>query len=586
MEETNLSVPKAPNPMPETPNDDANSTGKKMLTGAAKGAAAAGAKTSATALIADGTTKAAAAAGHSFINTLANAASHVVNGIQSGLHAVGHFFGGAASAVGNFFGGAAAAASTTATSIATAVTVGVTSIASAGVIAPATNKVALVSDFAISEECKTTAGSSSNGENGGSGGGSTASGAELQKNAYIIYNTLKGWFANNGSANAENQAWGVLANIYRECGYNPANIEYSGTIGPTDYDALGNYHRGFGLVQWTSEWQKNHEHLPQEQWPCYIIAQYFKANNMPWNALQSQLQLLTNGNDPFYGNMVTYINSTGSSSDVECDINFLNNYEKPADGPRADRTKNAAKDVATVKSDVSHYTSTGEDDNMVTDILANAANMAAGTGSSAGVTTFESNENCYSNKKYDNSTIAKAAVSFAWPTESDSHNDGTAKYISVHKAIMQGDTVYRACDRVVSLAILWSGSDDDILNHGSVVGLHSYFMSSDKWEKIGPIEFGEDGLPTNCQPGDILLVTPEERGSKSGHVVVYTGNEAIKEIFPEADSRMNMVSGSIGDEKKGRSAGCGTCSKTNDFVKYSIYRCVKPDNSPKYKNVN
>ena len=48
------------------------------------------------------------------------------------------------------------------------------------------------------------------------------------------------------------------------------------------------------------------------------------------------------------------------------------------------------------------------------------------------------------------------------------------------------------------------------------------------------VQFDDNGMPTNCEPGDVLIVTAEERGKEHGHVVVYVGNETIKQFYPDA----------------------------------------------------
>ena len=63
---------------------------------------------------------------------------------------------------------------------------------------------------------------------------------------------------------------------------------------------------------------------------------------------------------------------------------------------------------------------------------------------------------------YDNSSIASAAASYAYPTKDGGKgNNGTPLYVRVHDNVFPGDTIYQSCDRSIACAIRWSGSDDD-----------------------------------------------------------------------------------------------------------------------------
>lgn len=172
----------------------------------------------------------------------------------------------------------------------------------------------------------------------------------------------------------------------------------------------------------------------------------------------------------------------------------------------------------------------------------------------------------------DNSTIAAAAVAYAWETEDMGHNDGTDLYIDVHKAMWGGDIYYRSCDRSVMTAVKWAGADD--LNNivaGGCGNLMQYFDSHpDLWQNLGTVESNMGDL----QPGDIFI--------HSGHVVMYVGNEAVQAKYP--GSTAEMVSGSIGSAGAGhpseshdaRSPGCGPLSSYytggDSRGSYTVYR--------------
>lgn len=540
MGDTNVSVPKA----------------------AAASAASSGAQTGASMAAVDGAAKGVAAAGGNAVNGFAGAlqaaGNFVSNTVGAAVNAVSGAISNAVGAVTNLVGGVASAATTMFTTIATAVTVGVTAITGIGVVATP-NNIAVISDAPL-DDCATIAAGSSAGEAGALGS------AEQCRNAYIIYNTLYNWLVNNGETNAENQAYGILANMYRECGYNPASLESGQIIASTDYSSLSAHKKGIGLVQWTN--------LGAE------LATYFETNSLPWDALESQLRLFIDGNDPLFARTVEYANTSDEMSDTQCDIKFLTLYERPAAEYVTQRTNEAAQDIAKVRLDVQHHASTSPtgDDAIVTDLLTYAASLTAGAGEGAGLTTHQSNANCYEIGKYDNSSIANAAVSFAWKTTSQSYNNGTAKYIQVCNNIHGANVYYKACDRAVTAAVAWSGSDDDMATCWGVQGIYNHVTTSDKWTTVGKVQFGADGLPTNCEPGDILLVTAADRGKEHGHVVIYVGNETIQEFYPGSDGTANCVSASF-DE---RSAACGTFANSTDHAKYTVYRCTNTEKSTKY----
>lgn len=542
MEDTNVSVPKA----------------------AASSAAASGVQSGTGAIVGDMAAKGATAAGQangllgaiqSIGNMIGNAVGNVVGTITN---AIGNAFSAVTSFVGNMFGGAAAGVTTTMTTVATAATVGVATVTGVGAAA-SPNNIAVISDAPI-DDCATMA--------QGSSDGSGALGSAGQcRNAHIIYNTLYSWLTTNGETNAENQAYGILANMYRECGYNPASLESGQTIGSTDYASLRNHNKGIGLVQWTNQ--------------GVALADFFERMEIPWDALDSQLKLFISGNDPLYERTVEYTQVSDEMSDTECNIKFLVLYERPKAEYVADRTNESASDIAKVRLDVSHHVSTSEDETMITDILTYGADLTTGMGEGAGLTSHQSNVNCYNIGKYDNSSIAKAAVSFAWETSDQSYNNGTEMYIRVCDNIHGASAVYKACDRCVTAAVAWSGSDDDMATAFSVQGIYDHVSTSDKWKNMGLVQFGADGLPTNCEPGDVLLVKAEDRpGYDCGHVVIYVGNETIKEFYPNADSNANMVSASLGE----RSAACGVFANSDDHARYTIWRCINTEKSTTYAN--
>ena len=185
---------------------------------------------------------------------------------------------------------------------------------------------------------------------------------------------------------------------------------------------------------------------------------------------------------------------------------------------------------------------------------------------------------CLNGNIFDNSSLANAAVSFAWPTKDQSHNNGTNLYQTVHDGIWPRDLIYKACDRCVAMAVLWSGTDDNYPT-GTPQQL-SYLQSSGKWELVGM----SDSLSIDdLAPGDIFV--------RNGHTWVYVGTEAIEKAYTgEATPGSDSVSASLND----RSAACGPDTSHcrgnggKDYENkgpYYVFRCISPDNSDTYTHI-
>lgn len=184
---------------------------------------------------------------------------------------------------------------------------------------------------------------------------------------------------------------------------------------------------------------------------------------------------------------------------------------------------------------------------------------------------------CVNANLYDNSSIANAAVSFAWPTRDQSYNDGTSLYqIVVNNTLGRGR--YKDCGYCVASAVRWSGSDDTY-PVGTSEQLR-YLNSSSKWEFVGAANLlSKDDLV----PGDIFVL--------AGHTFIYTGEEAISGAYgDEATAGADSVSASLNE----RSAGCDT-STTSILARngddwegrgiYQVFRCSNPDNSDRYTSI-
>lgn len=180
---------------------------------------------------------------------------------------------------------------------------------------------------------------------------------------------------------------------------------------------------------------------------------------------------------------------------------------------------------------------------------------------------------------YDNSSLARAAVSYAYASISLGRgNDGTALYRAVHDAVFPGDTLYQSCDRGVTTAIRWSGYDDHV-PAGSTSELDVYFQSTpEHWQMVGV--FGQDVMFEDLQPGDILNTTAARRGDANGHIVLYVGNDLVQEKFPGSDAC--FVSASLNDW----SPSCEGWTSGKFYGQgYYVYRNVQRESASIYTDV-
>lgn len=171
---------------------------------------------------------------------------------------------------------------------------------------------------------------------------------------------------------------------------------------------------------------------------------------------------------------------------------------------------------------------------------------------------------------YNNSSIAAAAASFAWDsTDLGMHNNGTELYKQVHDGVIQGDNIYKSCDRTVCSAVRWSGADDSY-PPGHVGVQLSYVLSDagkEKWKEINYT--GEESL----EPGDIIF----EGENCTAHTLIYCGPDIIKSLHPNTTG-LAIVSGSYAD----RSPGCGSFYNSSPR---RVFRNIKKETNSAYTNV-
>lgn len=186
---------------------------------------------------------------------------------------------------------------------------------------------------------------------------------------------------------------------------------------------------------------------------------------------------------------------------------------------------------------------------------------------------------CLNGNVFDNSSLANAAVSFAWPTRAQSYNNGTNLYQIVHDGIYPTDYIYKACDRCVAMAVLWSGTDDSY-PLGTSQQL-PYLLASAKWEQVGM----SNSLSLNdLQPGDVFIL--------NGHTFIYVGEGAVSAAYAgEAESGSDSVSASLNTRSAACDRSAGNMITNNGGMDwegrgaYYVFRCVDPDNSDTYKSI-
>jgi len=167
----------------------------------------------------------------------------------------------------------------------------------------------------------------------------------------------------------------------------------------------------------------------------------------------------------------------------------------------------------------------------------------------------------------DNSSLAGAAVSFAYATRDEGlGNDGTPLYRTVHDNVMPGDSIYQSCDRGVASAVRWSGTDDGFLI-GNVPAQYAYLTTSPKWQVVS---WGGD--QSKLLPGDVMIQ------SDICHIILYVGNEAVKAKYPNSPADYSIVSASSGERSPGIQAWWGECNS------YLVFRNIEKEAGSKYLN--
>lgn len=313
---------------------------------------------------------------------------------------------------------------------------------------------------------------------------------------------------------------------------------------------------GLGLGQWTDTEDGATRNTD--------LREYAKSVNKEWYDMDTQLGYMVGADGAYSDRLKTFIDTYQDRSVDDCVVWFLDNWEGVSGDKLALRQAAAGTIAVKLKS--------MEPDQAYGNSILAAAGAAAGSGHNKAKASAMEDCDGRTTGNYDNSSLAKAMVSFSYKTQAEGNgNNGTDLYQKLHKAIFPGDIYFMSCDRGVATAVRWSGSDDTF-PVGPTATQYEYMKNSDKWKEVS--EFG-GGDWSKLLPGDVVITTGD------GHICMYVGNAAIKEKYPDAPDSYDICSASYME----RSPGCGVGQYEFGGRSITAFRCVKPDKSTTYANL-
>lgn len=196
-------------------------------------------------------------------------------------------------------------------------------------------------------------------------------------------------------------------------------------------------------------------------------------------------------------------------------------------------------------------------------------------------------DECRANTPYDNSTLARAAVSFSW--SNDGESEPTSLYQEVVDATVAPDCRDdgKCCYCTVRAAIMWSGADANF-PQANYITADEYLEASPLWERVEGAQdvnlvCDEEFIESHgIEPGDFAITTPEywiSQGGQHGHVAMYVSRDITTEVYE------NFVKGRIGDGDNGVPDTMYVQSSYRDFAarctdyqdlerKYNFWRYV------------
>lgn len=304
---------------------------------------------------------------------------------------------------------------------------------------------------------------------------------------------------------------------------------------------------GIGLGQWTDSRNRD-------------LLAYARSKNLEWYLAEVQLAFMidTENGDGIWAQWFRNWKEEDNPSDAA--IVFAREYEGNTAVAQTERTVKATEwylRFAEYDVDVDYAQSIIDLAGATADI---ATNLAAGR-------TMDS---CSTILRADNSSIATAAMSFAWENEDMSHNDGTALWQCVKDATLgeadgEGSNwQYKSCDRTVAAAVRWSGADNEYPAGDTTVQYRYLSSNTDQWARVY-WQTEQDLLP-----GDVLIFTSQMNGSEHGHTLIYVGDGKIVEGSYSSDSPH------IDDFK----------SSYHRPAKFDVFRCVKKESNPEYTDIS
>lgn len=391
----------------------------------------------------------------------------------------------------------------------------------------------------------------------------TASDAQVRAMAMRIYAIL------SGMGMSDTNIAGILGNWTAESRIDPTIVETIFDepffIGPrkqaaqavdfriddfnpayaAEYPAIE--YAGIGLGQWTN--QRNR-----------LLLEYANSRSLNWYNVDTQLGFMISTDDPVRVQYIKQLIATPAASVDQATADFMTKWEGLSLG-----VGNLGVRQAAAAQWFSEMTNWEADVDLANSILQQAG---ATTGGATNVSLSNSVGSCRTADVgvSDNSSLAMAALSYAYPTtELGRNNNGTPLYQEVHDYVFPGDPYYMSCDRGVATAVRWSGTDDTY-PAGNVFAQLMYVTASPKWTEIS---WGGD--PANLQPGDVLM---RADGSVE-HTVLYVGSELVQQVFAAAAAPNAVtVSASFGT----RSPGAGAWYTGSEGLNtYRAFRSTGPE---------
>lgn len=192
---------------------------------------------------------------------------------------------------------------------------------------------------------------------------------------------------------------------------------------------------------------------------------------------------------------------------------------------------------------------------------------------------------------FDNSSIAAAAVSWAWLKGKNRDADVnltaldgsgcpkaylcTSLYCAIHDIVYPGDPYYSSCDRGAGTAVRASGSDDEF-PAGNPLNQFDYMRAHpDIWQDMGPVASAWSSI----EPGDIIVST----SANPRHIIVFVGPDVVYEKWGKSvgDATYAVVhsshSANLSSSRGPRCDLDGSFVLSDSSHAYHVFRCKNED---------